>query len=576
MILLLAFAFLSGFVTILAPCIWPLLPIILSASATDKHHAKPLGITIGIMVSFAIFTLFISYLTMLFHFDPNILRLVAVIVIGFLGLTMIVPSLSLLMEGLISKLSGMFGSKLQTQGNGFKSGLVTGLSLGIVWSPCAGPILAAIATLAATSQVSLNLILITIAYVTGVGIPLFAFAYGGQQLIVKTRFISMHTLTIQKIFGVIMILTAVAIYTNYDKTIQTKLLDFFPQYSQLTDQFSNNDSIKKQLDILKGNSFVTETNDLFNTNTPSPEFTGVTKWLNVQKSPTMSDLRGKVVLIDFWTYTCINCIRTLPHVTSWYDTYKDKGFVVVGVHTPEFAFEKEQKNVEGAIKQFNIHYPVAQDNDYKVWGSYNNQYWPAEYLIDANGNIRRTHFGEGKYEEMEKAIQVLLKEAGSQVANKVLTMPDETPASRISPETYLGSARMQYLYPQGSIGNGTYNFTLQKKISTNSFSFGGGWTIADEEASSGKDAILEYNFSANKVFLVIHPPAGSTETKIKVLLDGKVIDGTVAGNDVQNGVLNVDTERLYNLVNLHGKNENHLLRLEFLTPGTQVFAFTFG
>lgn len=580
MILLLGFAFLSGLVTILAPCIWPLLPIILSSSAVAKSHAKPLGITIGIMLSFAIFTLTVSSLVRLLHFDPSALRLLAVIVIGFLGLTMIIPKLSLLTEGFISKLSGLLGVPTQAKDNDFKSGLVTGLSLGIVWSPCAGPILAAIATLAATSQITLSLLLITVAYVAGVGIPLFAFAYGGQQLFVKTKFISSHTITIQKIFGVVMILTALAIYTNYDKTIQVKLLGLLPEYSRLTNQFENNDNVKKQLSVLTGKQRDDniETNNLFNANIAAPEFVGVTKWLNTPKDLTLKDLRGKVVLVDFWTYTCINCIRTLPHVTTWYENYKDKGFVVVGVHTPEFEFEKEQKNVEQAIKQYNIHYPVAQDNNYATWNAYKNQYWPAEYLIDQEGKIRRTHFGEGEYEETEKAIQALLEEKGSKISHKTSSMPDETPSYRISPETYLGSKRMQYLYPQGAIENGTYQSSLQKDLPLNSFSFGGEWIVADEQASAGKNAVLEYNFLANKVFLVMHPPAnlGSEQAKIKVYLDGKIVEEKVSGEDVKNGVLLIDSERLYNLVNLHEEKGGHILRLEFLTPGIQIYAFTFG
>jgi len=413
-ILLLGFAFLSGLVTILAPCIWPLLPIILSASIGSSGHKKPLGISLGIILSFAVFTLVISSLVRFFHFDPNILRLVAVIVIAFLGITMIIPRLSEITEVLVSKFAGIFGQSSQ-KGSGFKSGFITGLSLGIVWSPCAGPILAAIAALAATGKVTGDVVLITVAYVIGVGIPLFIFAYGGQAVFTKTRFISPHLGTIQKIFGVIMLLTALAIYTNYDKYIQTQLLNAFPQFSSTLNSFENNSAIKNQLDVLKGQSSTTapSTNDLFNANTPAPDLVGITKWLNTSASLSAStdkpllikDLKGKVVLVDFWTYTCINCIRTLPHVTSWYDKYKDKGFVVIGVHTPEFEFEKDTNNVLAAIKQYSIHYPVAQDNNYATWNNYSNQYWPAEYLVDANGNIRRVHFGEGEYDKTEQAIQ---------------------------------------------------------------------------------------------------------------------------------------------------------------------------
>lgn len=586
MIFLLGFAFLAGLVTILAPCIWPLLPIVLSSAAAGKTHARPLGITLGIMLSFTFFTLAISLLVSLFHLDPNVIRLFAVAVLVFLGLSMIIPALSRLTESWVSTLAGKFGQTGQSQGSDFGSGFVTGLSLGVVWTPCSGPILASIATLAATGQVTFSVVLVTLAYVTGVGAPLFIFAYGGQRVIGKIRFMSSYTGRVQQVFGVLMLLTALAIYTNYDKVLQLKLLDVFPSYSSVLTSFEKNSIVKEQLDILKGKksaSRTTDINGLFNENKPAPEFIGITKWLNSPKPLTIKDLKGKVVLVDFWTYTCINCIRTLPHVTSWYDKYKGQGFVVVGVHTPEFEFEKDTKNVENAIKQYNIYYPVAQDNSYSTWNNYNNQYWPAEYLLDANGNIRRTHFGEGEYDQTEMAIQALLKEAGQQVNSGLENMPDsprgeagQTPINRLSPETYLGSKRMQYYYPNGQVGNGEQNFTLSDNLPLNSFSYGGRWKITEETAIGGKDAIINYHFSANKVFIILRPGTNSANAAaVKVFLDGKLIDPKVAGQDVKDGLLSVDVDRLFNIVDLHDAGD-HMLRLEFQTPGVEAYTFTFG
>ncbi|MEK9176457.1 MAG: cytochrome c biogenesis protein/redoxin, partial [Patescibacteria group bacterium] len=346
--ILLIFAFVSGLITIAAPCIWPLLPIILSSTATGGHR-KPLGVVIGIMASFAVFTLTISYIIKIIPFDPNSLRLVAVIVIGFLGLTLIVPKISRFVEGYVSRLSGKAGGKLYgTQQNGLIGGLITGLVLGLVWSPCAGPILATIATLAATQKVNSSIILVTFVYIVGVGIPLFIFATLGRLLFSKTRALSPYLGRIQQIFGAVMILTALAIYTNFDKTLQVKLLDLFPSYGNFLVKFESDNKVKEQLDELKDG--VNKTDDMIgkpfdmskNKSLPNlgkaPEFVGITNWLN-SKPLTLSELKGKVVLVDFWTYTCINCIRTLPHVTSWYNKYKDQGFVVVGVHTPEFEFE---------------------------------------------------------------------------------------------------------------------------------------------------------------------------------------------------------------------------------------------
>lgn len=577
MVLLLAFAFLSGLVTILTPCIWPLLPIVLSSSISGKSHKRPLGVTLGIMLSFAIFTLAISTVVRVFHLDPNILRLLAVIVIGILGLTLLIPKLSQKLEGFISKLTGFLRRNNNLSKNDFSTGFITGLSLGLVWSPCAGPILAAIATLASTGKVTLDVILVTFAYVLGIGIPLFIFAYLGQRIFTKTKFISKYTGSVQQIFGVVMILTAITIYTNYDIYLQSKFLNAFPQFDSTITNFGNNPELTKQLDVLRGTSSLKNNSDssLFNTNTPAPDFIGITKWLNTDKPLTLKDLKGKVILVDFWTYTCINCIRTLPFVTSWYDKYKDDGFVVIGVHTPEFQFEKDSQNVLNAIKTYNIHYPVAQDNDFATWNNYNNQYWPAEYLIDATGNIRRFHFGEGEYDKMEEAIQILLKEAGKKVESSLLEMPDKTPKTQLSPETYLGANRMEFYYPSSNTGSVSKDFKLSENIPLNSFSLGGKWSIEPDEAITGENAVLDYKFSADKVYLVIRPVSGST-SKVKVYLDGKLVDNLSAGADAENGEITVNTDRLYNLIDLKGKAGNHLLKLEFLTPGTQIFAFTFG
>lgn len=577
MILLLGFSFLAGFVTILAPCIWPVLPIVLSSSIAGKGHQRPLGITLGVMLSFTVFTLSVSFLVKIFHLDPNIFRLIAVIIIGFLGFMMLIPTLAARFETLVSRLSNIFGTTTNT-GSGFIPGFITGLSLGVVWSPCAGPILATIATLAATGHVTIEVMFVTIAYVTGVGIPLFAFAYGGQQFITRARGINKFTGKIQQVFGAIMILAAIAIFTNYDKTLQLQLLNTFPQFSTVLNGFEQSDTVQLQLDQLKGKKSAPSfsTSGLFNANTPAPEFTGIDKWLNTDKPLPLSALKGKVVLVDFWTYTCINCLRTLPHVTSWYDKYKDKGFVVIGVHTPEFQFEHDTKNVENAIKQFGIHYPVAQDNEYATWNAFANQYWPAEYLIDAKGNVRRTHFGEGEYDQTELAIQTLLKESGKKVDNTLDTMPDQSPTSRLSPETYLGVKRMEYYYPSGTTPSGKNSFILSNDPSEDSFSLGGEWTITDENAITGKNAVLNYNFTANKVFLVLRPGTAKSSAKVKVFLDDKPVDATNAGSDVKEERITIDSDRLYNLIDLKGHPGNHILRLEFQSPGIEAFAFTFG
>ena len=566
---LLLFAFLSGLVTIAAPCIWPLLPIILSATSTGGHR-KPLGITIGIIVSFGILTLFLSSIIAVIPINANALRYFAVVVIALLGVTLLIPRLSGILEGWVSRLSGRFA--FTNTSTGFWSGLLTGLALGVVWAPCAGPILATIATLAATHKISVELIWVTAAYSLGVGIPLFIFATLGRKLLLESRFLSHYTGRIQQLFGVVMIATALLIAFNYDTVLEAKLLNYFPSYSQFLNNLEGNSAVTNQLNTLKHQQSVQNTiqnSSLFNANYPAPDFVGIDKWLNLngQPIPSIANLKGKVVLVDFWTYTCINCIRTLPHVTSWYDKYKNDGFVVIGVHTPEFQFEHDTNNVLNAIKQFNIHYPVAQDNEYATWGSYNNQYWPAEYLIDAQGNVRRTHFGEGEYDQMEQAIQALLKDAGKKVASTLENMPDTTPTGNISPETYLGSNRMQFYYPLGNLSNGSQNFTLTQNPPVNSFEFGGQWTIESEDAIAGKDAVITYHFSAQHVYIILRRGTAQPGTGlylVKVFVDGKPME-----------TITVDSDRLYNVANFPGI-EDHILRLEFQTPGVKAYTFTFG
>ncbi len=573
--ILLLFAFISGLVTIFAPCIWPLLPIILSASSSGGHK-KPLGITLGIVISFAVITLTISYIVKIIPFDPEVLRYIAVIIIGVLGLSLVIPALSQKLEGAVSRLSGKLGLISDPKKTGFWSGFVTGFALGVVWTPCAGPILATIATLAATQAVSFNVILVTIVYVIGVGIPLFLFATAGSALFTRSRFLSKYTGRIQQVFGVIMILTAVAIATGYDKTLQVKLLNAFPSYGQFLTDLESNDAVTKQLNSLKGSS---QSNNavqvVSDQGEPAPEFVGITKWLNTNEKPlTMNELRGKVVLIDFWTYTCINCIRTLPYVTGWYEKYKDDGFVVVGVHAPEFEFEKDTDNVLEAIKRYNIKYPVAQDNNFDTWKAYNNQYWPAKFLIDADGKIRYSHFGEGEYEKTEQAIQQLLQENGKKVNTKIEKAESSSYSNQMSPETYFGSDRMLYYVTQGKVANGSQNFTLQKTLPNNRFSFGGQWNITDQYAEAQSISALTYKFTAKKVFIVLKKGTSINGT-FRVLVDGKVVSKDIAGADVKNGIVSVEADRLYELVNLKDMG-THLLELQFLQPGIQVYTFTFG
>jgi thiol-disulfide isomerase/thioredoxin len=384
-----------------------------------------------------------------------------------------------------------------------------------------------------------------LAYVLGLGIPLYIFSSFSAGLFQKMRAVNKYTGRIQQVFGLIMIITAILIYTNYAQVLQARVLNLFPGYSRFLGQFENNGHLQTELDKLAGRQaqkIDANSEQLLSNGGPAPDFAGIAHWLN--SGPlTMASLRGKVLLVDFWTYSCINCVRTLPHLTAWYDRYKDEGLVIVGVHTPEFAFERQTANVARAIKQFGINYPVAQDNDYQTWKNYQNHYWPAEYLIDAKGAIRHVHFGEGSYDKTEEAIRALLKENGHAVKGGLSVVHGRAAHRGITPETYLGTARAPRENPP--------------------FAFEGQWQRSPQRATAGANAVLTLNFKADKVFLVAGPAHAGD--RIKVFMDGK------PANDII-----LDTERLYNVVDLHGKVESHILRLEFPNQGTAVYAFTFG
>ena len=289
---------------------------------------------------------------------------------------------------------------------------------------------------------------------------------------------------------------------------------------------------------------------------PAPDFTGITKWLNSEPLK-LPELQGKVVLVDFWTYSCINCIRTFPYITKWYQDYKDKGFVLVGVHTPEFAFEKVTSNVETAIKRYGITYPVAMDNNYKTWSAYNNKFWPAHYLIDQNGEIVYTHFGEGKYEETELAIRTLL---GLEGEFEMPPAPDPNQAA--TPEIYLGTARLKDFGGTETPTTDDQIYAFPKKLAKNKFALEGRWKF-DPEAVMHTQGFgrIRLNFTASKVFMVAQASEPST---IKVYVDGKLHKGvTVSGSD------------LYPLYEAP-VGGNHTMEIEFPNGGVQVFTFTFG
>lgn len=584
MAVLLVFAFLSGVVTVLSPCILPVLPIVLSSSAASGKR-RPLGVISGLIISFSLFTLLITQIVSWLGLSANTLRIVAVLIIAFLGASMIVPKLNEIVEKAFGFLPRLAGDN-QHQGNGFAPGFVTGLSLGLVWAPCAGPILASVTALAATQSVNFASALVVLSYAIGSGIPLLAIAYGGRSVIRKVPFLSNNLGKVQRVFGVVMLLTAVAIALNFDVLVTAWLTDRLPSgLSSALSAFESSETVSQQLDQLTNREgspsyFVsgetTTKNLLSGERLPNlgtaPELTGITNWINSEPL-TMEELRGKVVLIDFWTYSCINCVRTLPYLTEWYEKYKDDGLVIIGVHTPEFAFEKETDNVVAAAKRYNIEYPIAQDNDYGTWRAYNNRYWPAKYFIDAQGNVRYTHFGEGEYETSELVIQQLLAEAGAKVKEE-LTVESAVPITSLqTPELYVGYRRQAaFVSPEMVAMDQPAMYSIPDAVPLNRFAVSGNWVFTEEFAEPlNAGSRLMLHFQAKDVYLVMD---SETPARIRVSL-AKPKAKNLSPDINSQGEILVDGASLYHLASLEEFAEGWL-EIEFLDLGAQVFAFTFG
>ncbi len=433
MIVLLGIGVLAGMVTALSPCVLPVLPVLLAGGASGR---KPLRIIAGLVASFTVFTLFASWLLGKLGLPQDFLRNLAIALLFLVAATLIVPQFARWLERPFARLT-----RFRAGGGGF----LLGASLGLVFVPCAGPVLAAISVVAANNNVGWRAILLTLAYAIGAAIPMLAVAYGGRGLAGRLR---THAASLRLASGILIGVVALALAFNQDTRFQTAL----PGYTAaLQKHIEDTPTAKRQLAKVRGGTAKpiavkkqTSTPDLPDYGL-APALAKTGHWFN---SPplTLKKLRGKVVLLDFWTYSCINCLRTLPHLESWYKTYKDAGLVVLGVHTPEFAFEHVTSNVGAAVKRLGVTYPVVQDNDYGTWDAYSNEYWPAEYLIDRTGHIRHTHFGESSYGETESLIRELLGDDGA----KAKALPDLTPTGLTTPESYLGFGRLDRLRFVGS------------------------------------------------------------------------------------------------------------------------------
>lgn len=572
--ILMGFAFLAGVFTILSPCVLPVLPALLSASIGGGKQ-RPLGVVVGLILSFTFFTLALTAIVKQFGISANLLRQVAILLIGFFGFVMVLPFLSNWFARATNSVAN-WGIRIQlrkeAQQSGFFGGFILGGALGLIWTPCAGPILAAITTLVATQAITLKIVALTLSYSLGAGIPLLLIAYGGNKALASLPFLSRNSEIIRQFFGWIMILTAIALAFNLDVALQQRVLEYLPNI-----QIENNSRVQQELNKLRPAplSFpglevrprVQEGEELPQL-AVAPELVGLSDWINTAPL-TIAGLKGQVILIDFWTYSCINCIRTLPYLKQWLEKYNDKGLVIIGVHTPEFEFEKDLKNVENAVERFKIHYPVALDNQYETWQAYHNSYWPAKYLIDQNGIIRYVHFGEGEYSETENAIRSLLKMPTLQASQQTHIAYRPT-----TPEIYLGYQRAaNYSSDIHLLPNKTISYSYDQPLEEDQIGLKGTWRASQEYISSESEtASLELNFISNRVYIVL---GGESNLPIQIELDGSPLPQKYHTMDTNQGRLFVKEDRKYDLANLQGDYGRHRLTL-YIPKGIKAYTFTFG
>jgi cytochrome c biogenesis protein CcdA/thiol-disulfide isomerase/thioredoxin len=551
--LLVVFAFIAGAGTAVSPCVLPVLPALFSASATGGRR-RPLGIVLGLAITFTVTIVGLATVVDGVGLGNSATRDIAIVVLLVFGLAVAMPAVAARLEAPLSRLA-RFGPK--DVGRGFWSGVLVGAALGFVYAPCAGPILAAVVSVGAASAHTIS---VGLAYAAGSAAVLLVLALAGRALISRVP----RGPSLQRVLGGVMVATAVLMAFQVDVRFQSAIADHLPAaVVNPTQSLEESHAVASRLTTLRPESrFARAAHAKPKSGLPdygeAPEFAGVTNWLN-SKPLTLASLRGRVVLIDFWTYTCINCIRTLPHLTAWDRTYRKAGLTIVGVHSPEFSFEKDTGNVKRAIAQDGIRYPVAQDNDLATWGAWSNEYWPAEYLIDARGHVRHVNFGEGKYDETEAAIRSLLAEAGAAKLGAD-AKPDRTydPASETTPETYLGTERAERFLPGPSRpGTSTYR-AYGGQLPDSHFSLGGTWKVTGESATAVRDSTLTARVVGKDVYLVL-----GGRGSVQVLIDGK-----------PSKTVDVTSQKLYHLFSAP-RVEKHTMTLKF-APGISGYAFTFG
>lgn len=587
--------FLAGVLTILLPCILPLIPIVLGVSIVDRDRLRPLAIVLGMTVSFVGFTFILQVFLNQFVELADYLRIATYYVLLLFGLGFlfekrtprfagaIIGSLFFLSKGWVSvagaaalgciatEVGGMVAAKIQQLGaniqqetrsklgsHAFLSPFLMGLTLGLVWVPCAGPALG-FALALVREQPGITALFLLGVYALGSAIPLLLIGYGGQTAVHSVRVLSAYSETVKKVSGVLLILSAIGFQLNLFTDLQAWISN-----NTGYGAFAN----KLEESFFGGPDNANETNlDTLPILAKAPtSFVNEGTWHNSQPLK-LEELRGKVVLIDFWTYSCINCIRTLPYIQGYWEKYQNSPFVLVGVHTPEFVFEKNAANVAAAIEKYDLTYPVVQDNDFGTWNAFRNRYWPAKYLIDAEGNIRYVHFGEGAYEETDAAIAKLLKEIGVEMQAPEPAIEQTSDFGKpVTPETYLNPRSWdRFGNSQGGMVSLTLQYSFPEKMETNEYYLEGAWQLTDDERQvlrSDKGSV-GIRALAGEVNLVLGPETEGASVSADVFVDGK-----------KTKTLTIDHHDLYELYK--GEYGEHDVVVTFAKKGIAGYAYTFG
>ncbi|WP_320670318.1 cytochrome c biogenesis protein DipZ [Patulibacter defluvii] len=581
MLLLVLFAFVAGAATALSPCVLSVLPIVLAGGATGGRR-RPLGIVTGLTAAFTFAVVALVYVISALGLPDGLLRALAIAVLIGFGVVLAVPAAAARVEAALSRIAG---GPRRRQAGGFWSGTLLGAGLGLVYAPCAGPILAAVITTSAAQSFSAGRLAVALAYGLGTAVVLYLLMLGGRRL---ARPLARRSGRFQVTMGVVMVVLGIAMAADLDQRFQTAIAADLPSFLVTpTGRLEDGDALRGALRDLRQAKRPGDARAPIAEARPTadaggglpdlgraPEFVGTQRWFNVPggRPLTLAGLRGWVVLIDFWTYTCINCLRTLPALKALDARYRPAGLTIVGVHSPEFPFERSAANVQAAIRRTGIRYPVAQDNDLATWDAWGNQYWPASYLIDATGHVRWTHFGEGAEEEKERAVRQLLEAAGRRLPRPVGRFRVPRAASGVTtPETYLGSARIRTVEDATNPGVHEYG-PLPAGLPADAMALGGRWRLEDDRATALVGARIGLRFRARRVYLVLSSERPGA--RVGVRLDGRPIAAADAGPDVHGGAVAVGPQRLYELVDRPSVADGRL-ELE-LPPGVSGYAFTFG